>query len=79
MHASWLNQVEIYFSIIRRKLLSPNEFTDTDLVIERLAAFADRYNQTALPFKWKFTTTDLHDLLDRLDQRQSTDALRSAA
>jgi hypothetical protein len=67
VHASWWNQVEIYFSIIQRKVLSPNDFTDLNLVVERLSAFATRYNQTARPFKWKFTTTDLDDLLTRLD------------
>jgi len=70
VHASWLNQVEIYFSIIQRKLLSPNDFDDLDPVIHRLAAFEERYKQTARPFKWKFTTTDLADLLDRLDQHK---------
>ena len=70
IHASWLNQVEIYFSIIQRKVLSPNDFTDLNLVVERLSAFATRYNQTARPFKWKFTTTDLDDLLTRLDTHQ---------
>ena len=59
VHASWLNQIEIYFSIVQRKVLSPNDFTDLDAVIDRLAAFEDRYNQAARPFKWKFTTTDL--------------------
>jgi DDE superfamily endonuclease len=70
IHASWLNQVEIYFSIIQRKMLSPNDFTDLNLVVERLSAFATRYNQTARPFKWKFTTTDLDDLLTRLDKHK---------
>ena len=70
VHASWLNQVEIYFSIVQRKVLSPNDFTDLDVVIDRLAAFETRYNQTARPFKWKFTTTDLADLLDRLDRHR---------
>jgi len=67
VHASWLNQVEIYFSIITRKVLSPNDFDDLDVVVERLADFETRYNQTAKPFKWKFTTTDMADLLTRLD------------
>lgn len=67
VHASWLNQIEIYFSIVQRKVLSPNDFTDLDVVTNRLAAFEERYNQTARPFKWKFTTTDLDDLLARLD------------
>lgn len=68
IHASWLNQIEI-FSIVQRKVVSPNDFTDTDEIAARLAAFETRYNQTARPFKWKFTTTDLDDLLDRIDRQ----------
>jgi homeodomain-containing protein/DDE superfamily endonuclease len=70
VHASWLNQVEIFFSIVQRKVLSPNDFNDLDVVVERLAAFETRYNQAAKPFKWKFTTTDLADLMDRLDRHR---------
>src|SRR5664279_1287229 len=70
VHASWLNQVEIVFSIVQRKVVSPNDFDDLDVVIERLAAFETRYNQAAKPFKWKFTTTDLADLMDRLDRHR---------
>ena len=66
VHASWLNQIEIYFSIVQRKVLSPNDFTDTDTVSDRLSAFENRFNQTAQPFRWKFTTTDLTELLERL-------------
>ena len=68
VHASWLNQVEIFFSIVQRKVLTPNDFTDTDVIAQRLADFETRYNQTATPFKWKFTTTDLDDFLQRLDR-----------
>ncbi len=74
VHASWLNQIEIYFSIVQRKVVSPNDFTDLDEVISRLARFETRYNQTARPFKWKFTTTDLANLLDRLDHHQPSQA-----
>ena len=70
VHASWLNQVEIFFSIVQRKALSPNDFEDLDAVSGRLADFAERYNQTATPFKWKFTTTDLADFVERLDQHR---------
>jgi transposase len=70
VHASWLNQIEIYFSIVQRKVLSPNDFTDIDAVCDRLSAFENRYNQTAQPFKWKFTTTDLTELLARLDNHK---------
>jgi transposase len=71
VHASWLNQIEIVFSIAQRKVLSPNDFHDVDDVIKRISAFETRYNQAAKPFKWKFTTTDLADFLDRLDHHQS--------
>jgi transposase len=71
VHASWLNQIEIYFSIVQRKALSPNDFTDLNVIIDRLSTFETRYNQTARPFKWKFTTTDLDELLTRLDNHQS--------
>ena len=70
VHASWLNQIEIYFSIVQRKVLSPNDFTDIDAISDRLSAFENRYNQTAQPFKWKFTTTDLTELLARLDNHK---------
>ena len=78
VHASWLNQVEIFFSIVQRKVLSPNDFTDTNEVIDRLAAFETHYNQTARPFKWKFTATDLADLLTRLDNHKSEHQPRGA-
>ena len=70
VHASWLNQVEIYFSIIQRKVLSPNDFADLIAVEQRLLAFEDRYNATAIPFKWKYTTTDLNRHLERIDQHE---------
>lgn len=72
VHASWLNQVEIYFSIIQRKVVSPNDFTNLTMIEERLANFEAHYNATAGPFKWKFTTADLTELLTRLDQHHLT-------
>ncbi|MFE7358723.1 IS630 family transposase [Streptomyces sp. NPDC057543] len=68
VHASWLNQIEIFFSIVQRKVVSPNDFTDLGEVRDRLRAFEDRYNATAQPFQWRFTTSDLDDLLARLDR-----------
>jgi len=67
IHASWLNQVEIYFSIVQRKVLTPNDFTDLAEVEHRLLGFQRRYQQTAVPFDWRFTRADLAKLLRRLD------------
>lgn len=69
VHASWLNQIEIYFSVIQRKVLTPNDFADLDALAERLLAFGERYEQVAEPFAWKFTRRDLGRLLDRLAER----------
>jgi hypothetical protein len=69
-HASWLNQAEIYFSVVQRKVVAPNDFTHLDQVRQRLADFEVRYNATARPFQWKFTPADLDDLLARIDQHQ---------
>jgi hypothetical protein len=66
IHASWLNQIEIYFSIIQRKVLTPNDFADLDAVERRLLAFEQRYVAVATPFEWKFTRHDLRRLLARL-------------
>ena len=70
IHASWLNQVEIYYSIVQRKALSPNDFTDLADVENRLAAFERRFNATATPFNWTFTADDLDDLLARIDAHE---------
>src|SRR5262249_3135576 len=66
-HASWLDQAGIYFSVAQRKALTPNDFTSLDQIRDRLAAFEVRYNAIARPFTWKFTRTDLDDLLHRID------------
>jgi transposase len=79
VHASWLDQAEIYFSVVQRKVVTPNEFTDLDQIRNRLAAFETRYNAVATPFNWKFTHTDLDDLLDRIDAHQAQRPQRLAA
>jgi hypothetical protein len=71
VHASWLNQAEIYFSIVQRKVLTPNDFADLDTLHERLLAFGRRYEQIATPFQWKFTRQDLDRVAYRLDQPAS--------
>jgi transposase len=68
VHASWLNQIELYFSIVQRKVLTPNDFVDLAQVQQRLLGFQRRYQQTAMPFDWRFTHTDLDRLLRRLDE-----------
>ena len=67
MHASWLNQVEIYFSILQRKALTPNDFPSLEALEERLQGFARHYETIAKPFEWKFTRKDLDSLLHRID------------
>lgn len=73
VHASWLNQVEIYHSIIQRKLLDPNDFDDTAALARALNEFERRYNEIAQPFDWNFTRQDLAKLLQRLDDRLPRD------
>ena len=70
VHASWLNQVEIYFSIIQRKVLTPNDFPDLDAIRIRLALYEDLSNQHPKPFAWKFTRDKLADLLKRIAARE---------
>jgi hypothetical protein len=67
VHASWLNQCEIYFSVVQRKVVTPNDFYDLADVEDRLMAFQDHYNFAARPFNWKYTKKDLDALLERLD------------
>jgi len=78
-HASWLDQAEIYFSVIQRKVLTPNDFTGLDQIRDRRAAFETRYNAIARPFDWKFTSTDLSNLLRRIDTRVTAEAHALAA
>jgi len=67
VHASWLNQVEIYFSIVQRKALTPNDFSGLAEVAGRLLHFQEYYESIAKPFEWKFTRADRGNLMARLD------------
>ena len=67
IHASWLNQVEIYFSIVQRKVLTPNDFRSLTTLQERLLGFERHYQAVAKPFQWRFTRRDLQNLMRRLD------------
>lgn len=75
IHASWLNQVEIYFSVIQRKILTPNDFASLAEAEASLLAFQDHYQQIATPFQWKFTKSDLDLLLKRLAAHEPAPAL----
>jgi hypothetical protein len=66
VHASWLNQIEIYFSIIQRKVLTPNDFSSLEMLADRLERFERHYEAIAKPFQWKFTRSDLAKLVQRL-------------
>jgi len=82
VHASWLNQVEIYFSILQRKAISPADFANLDDLATRILAFQDRYNTTAEPFDWTYTRDDLNQFLTRLrrhDQQEPEPAIPRAA
>ncbi len=59
IHANWLNQVEAYFSILQRKALTPNDLENTDAPTRRILDFQTRHNQTARPFKCRFTKASL--------------------
>jgi hypothetical protein len=66
VHASWLNQIEIYFSIVQRKALTPNDFPSLTELEQRLLNFQTYYEQIAKPFEWKFTRRDLNALLNKI-------------
>jgi hypothetical protein len=70
IHASWLNQVEIYFSVLQRKLLSPNDFKDLEELKSNILRFQSLYETTASPFQWKFTRDDLKIVLAKLSAQE---------
>lgn len=72
IHASWLNQIEIYFSVIQRKVLTPNDFTSLAEVEDRLLRFQERYERIAQPFQWKFTRKDLAALMAKLESKSAS-------
>lgn len=66
VHASWLNQIEIHFSIVQRKVLTPNDFRSLTTLASRILQFQHRYQRIADPFEWKFTRDDLARVIARL-------------
>ena len=53
-HAWWLNQVELFFSILTRRLLKRGEFGSVEDLVARVMAFIADYNRTATPFRWTY-------------------------
>src|SRR6185503_8319518 len=70
VHASWLNQVAISFSIIQRKVLTPNDFADLEALRLRLALYEELSNQPPTPFQWKFDRAKLTALLAKIEARR---------
>ena len=68
VHASWLNQIEIYFSVLQRKVLTPNDFASLSALEQRILDFQRHYQKIAHPFDWRFTRKDLVALLHKLDR-----------
>jgi len=79
VHASWLNQVEVVFSVIQRKVIKPSDIGDAGALAARLLAFQARYNTTARPFDWKFTRAGLNDLMRCIDARRGRGTAALAA
>lgn len=71
IHASWLNQVEIYFSVIQRKLLTPNDFPDLATLKTGILNFQEHYEKISKPFKWKFTKEDMKNILSKISNNQN--------
>jgi DDE superfamily endonuclease len=74
IHASWLNQIEIYFSVVQRKVLTPNDFDSLSKLEEALLAFQERYEKSAAPFPWTFTREDLARLMIGLNAKSLAEA-----
>ncbi len=69
-HASWLNQIELYFSIVQRKALTPNDFPNLQALTDRLTTFAEHYRTIDRPFDWTFTRNDLNQVLAKIADRE---------
>ena len=79
VHASWLNQIEIVFSILQRKILTPNDCRDLDEVAMRIAAFEAGFNERGEPFHWRFTRSDLELFLKKLEAHEDLPTQQIAA
>jgi DDE superfamily endonuclease len=79
VHASWLNQVEIYFALLQRKVLIPNDSADLQELELRIKLYEELTNRQARPFDWRFTKYDLFKLLQRLASKEAPRSPTGAA
>jgi hypothetical protein len=80
VHASWLNQIEIFFSILQRKVLTPNDFPDLHTLKWTILQFQELFNEIAKPFTWKYTKKELKKTLSKIQAHEAqADSLRLAA
>ena len=70
VHASWLNQIEIYFSILQRKALTPNDFATLDQLARHITDFGQHYRTIAQPFEWTFTRAKLNTVIEKITRHQ---------
>jgi hypothetical protein len=70
VHASWVNQIEIYFSIVQRKALTPNDFAGLPELARRIMDFGQHYRTIAQPFQWTFTRAKLHAVIEKITDHQ---------
>jgi transposase len=62
-NASWLDQIEIWFSVLQRKLLQPNHFKSLEELAEAILTFISCQNQTAKTIRWTYTVEKLEQKL----------------
>ena len=79
LHASWLNQIEIYFSVLQRKALTPADAAGPEELTAGILAFQDHYEQIAQPFEWRFTRTDLERVMAKAAHEPSFERADGAA
>jgi hypothetical protein len=71
IHASWLNQIEIYFSILQRKALTPNDIATLPELARHLMDFGQHYRAIARPFEWTFTRAKLDTVIDKISRHHT--------
>ena len=64
-HASWINQVELFFSIVARKALPHLQCRKRSEMVDHLNRFIARHNESPRPFNWRFTKTDLEERMKK--------------